>query len=114
VRTTAESLEIPVSIIYSHLVEKIGRQNFLLRWVPHTLTNELRQKRVELSNQLLWVLESQQRVGFRDIVTGGESWLLQHYDHREIWCKVSFKPRPPFFRAILRDQIHQNEKGHVI
>jgi hypothetical protein len=35
---------------------------------------------------LLRVLESQQRVGFRDIVTNDESWFLQHYDHRQIWC----------------------------
>jgi hypothetical protein len=32
------------------------------------------------------VLESQQTVGFRDIVTGDESWFLQRYHHRQIWC----------------------------
>jgi hypothetical protein len=96
-RTTAESLEIPFSPNYSHLVEKKGLQNFLLRWVPHTLTNELRQKRVELSSQLFRVPESQQRIGFRDVVTGDESWFLQRYDHRETWGKVSFKPAPHHF-----------------
>jgi hypothetical protein len=34
VRMTAESLEIPVSTFYSHLVEKIGLQNLFLRWIP--------------------------------------------------------------------------------
>jgi hypothetical protein len=68
VRAIADSLEIPASIIY--LVEKIGLKIFLLRWVPHALTSELRQKSVELSSQLLQVLESRQRVGFRDIVAG--------------------------------------------
>jgi hypothetical protein len=33
---------IPVSMIYLHLVENIGLNNFLLRWVPHMLTSELR------------------------------------------------------------------------
>jgi hypothetical protein len=73
VPTIAEYLDIPASTIHSHLVEKIGLKKFLLRWVPHTLTSQLRQKRVELSSQLLQVLESQQRVSFRDIVTGDES-----------------------------------------
>jgi hypothetical protein len=40
------------------------------------LTSELQQKPVELSSQLLRVLESQQRVRFHDIVTGDESWFL--------------------------------------
>jgi hypothetical protein len=70
--------------MYFHLVEKIGL-NFSLRWVAHTWISELWQKRVELSSQLPRVLESQQRVGLRDIVTGDESWFLQHSDHRRIW-----------------------------
>jgi hypothetical protein len=86
VRTIPESLEITASIIYRHSVKKICLKIVLLRWVPHALAAELRQKRVEFSSQLLRALESQQRVGFRDIVTSEESWCLQHYDHRQIWC----------------------------
>jgi hypothetical protein len=86
VRTIGDSLGIPASTVDSHLVERIGFKNYILRWVPHMLTVELREKRVQLSTQLLQLLESQQRIGFRDIVTGDESWILQHYDHRQIWC----------------------------
>jgi hypothetical protein len=85
VRTIAESLEIPVSTIYSHLVKTIGFKIVLLCWALYMLTRKLRQKRIELSKQLFLVLESQQRVGFRDIVTGDESWFLQHSDYRQIW-----------------------------
>jgi hypothetical protein len=84
VQTIAEALEIPASTNYSLLVEKIGIINFLLCWVFHLFTNALRQKRVEFSTQLLRVLENQQGVGFRDIMTGDESWLSPHYDHRKI------------------------------
>jgi hypothetical protein len=35
---------------------------------------------------LIWALESQQRVGFCDIVTGDKSWFLQYYGHRQILC----------------------------
>jgi hypothetical protein len=84
VRTIADSLGIPASTVYLHLVEKIGLQNYFLRWVPHMLTEELRQKRVELSRQLLELLESQRGVNFRDIVTGDESSFLRHYEHERI------------------------------
>jgi hypothetical protein len=83
-RTIAESLEIPDSTVYSHFVGKIGLKMFLLSWVPQTSTSELGQKRVELPSQLLRVLESQERVGFCDFVTGDQSRFLQQYDHRQI------------------------------
>jgi hypothetical protein len=64
--------------------------NFWSRRLPHILTSELRQKRVELAGQLLRVLEQQERVGFPDGMTGPESWFLQHYHHRKIpWNSTS-------------------------
>jgi chemotaxis methyl-accepting protein methylase len=54
--------------------------------VPRTLTSELRQKRAELTGQLLRVLEQKQRVGFYEIVTGDESWFLRHSNHWERLC----------------------------
>jgi hypothetical protein len=49
VQTIANSLGIPAWTIYSHLAEKTGFRVFLLHWVPHILTEELRQKPVELA-----------------------------------------------------------------
>jgi hypothetical protein len=72
VRTIADSLGIPASTVYLDLGEKIGFKNYFFLWVPHILTEEPRQKRVELSRQLLELLESQQGVNFRDIVTEDE------------------------------------------
>jgi hypothetical protein len=57
VRTIAESLNIPDSTIYTHLVEKIGLKIVSIRWIPDTLASELQQERVELAGQLLRVLE---------------------------------------------------------
>jgi hypothetical protein len=82
VRTVADPVNSPASTIYSLWVEKTGLTIFLIRWVPHTLTGEMRQKRVELAGELLRVLEGQQRVGFRNIVTRDEWWFVQSYDHR--------------------------------
>ena len=41
------------------------------KWVPHVLTDENKQKRVECSRQLLQTLEG----GFRNIITGDETWI---------------------------------------
>jgi hypothetical protein len=49
VPTIGDSLGIPASTVYSHLVERIGFKNYILRWVPHMWTGELREKRVQLS-----------------------------------------------------------------
>jgi hypothetical protein len=79
------------------LLEKIGFKNYLLRWVLHLLTDELRPKRVELARQLLELLEDQRIVKFADIVTGDESWFLEHDDHGGMWC-VSADEVPPRLR----------------
>jgi hypothetical protein len=47
-RTIADSLSIPASTAYSHLVEKFGFKNNFVLWVPHMLAEELWQKRFEL------------------------------------------------------------------
>jgi 4-diphosphocytidyl-2C-methyl-D-erythritol kinase len=86
VPTIAEVLEISASIAYSHLVEIIGLKIFLTSLGSPTLTSELREKRLEFSNQLLQVLESQQRVGFHNIMTGTGSWFLQHCINRQKAC----------------------------
>jgi hypothetical protein len=86
IRIIAEALAISASTGYSHLIERMRFNNYLLRWIPHVLTEELWKKRVDLSKELLQLLESQQRFGFRDIVTGDESWFLQNYERRRIWC----------------------------
>jgi hypothetical protein len=52
-RTIVGSLDIPASTVYWHFVEKIGFNNSLLHWVPHRLTDELRQNRIELAGQSL-------------------------------------------------------------
>jgi hypothetical protein len=70
-----------ILIWWKRLVLKI-----VLRRVPHILASVLGQKRAELAGGLFLVLEQQQMVGFRYFVTSDESWFLQHYNHRQIWC----------------------------
>jgi histone-lysine N-methyltransferase SETMAR len=57
------------------------------------LTHELRQKRIEGARTLLNVLEGQQRIGFRDIITGDESWIYLNMTPNSIWIRA--KEIPP-------------------
>jgi DNA-binding transcriptional ArsR family regulator len=85
VRSIADSTGIAPSTVYSHLVEQLGFRNYILRCLPHILTNQLRQKRVSLATTLLEVLRRQQCLGFPDIVTGDESWFFRNYEHNRMW-----------------------------
>jgi hypothetical protein len=105
-------MNIPTSTINWHLVEKTGTKIFLLLWVLHTVTGELRQKRVELAPQLLGLLKGKQRGCFLDIVTGDKVWFLPD-DHRQIWFASVDEGRqhwsiqwPPknHARGVLEDQ----------
>jgi hypothetical protein len=42
-------------------------------------------KASRIAGQVLHLLEQQQRIGFRDTVTGDEPSLLQHYNRRQTW-----------------------------
>jgi hypothetical protein len=68
----ADATNILTSTIYARLVETIGFKIFFLLWIARTLADGLREKPVEFARQLLLVLESQQRAGFRVIVTDNE------------------------------------------
>jgi hypothetical protein len=53
IRVLAEALAVSASTVYSHLIEKMGFKDELLRWIPHVLTEDLHQGRVDLSRKSL-------------------------------------------------------------
>ena len=62
------SHERVVNIIHKHL----GLKKVTAKWIPHKLTEENKQARVECSKQLLDILEG----GFSNIITGDETWVF--------------------------------------
>jgi hypothetical protein len=44
------------------------------------LTENLRQKRVAICNEILPILKAQDK-NFHDLVTGDESWFMQQYEY---------------------------------
>jgi hypothetical protein len=56
----AEALDISPVTVLSRLYNSLGMKNFHLRWVPHQMTDDLRQVRVAKCDELLRALEARQ------------------------------------------------------
>ena len=53
------------------LHDTLGLHKICAKWVPHSLSEENKQKRVQLSKQLLETLDK----GYRNIIMGDETWI---------------------------------------
>jgi hypothetical protein len=75
VRKLARATHIPRATVYRRLTKSLGfvRRLFLLRWVPHLLSDAQKVRRVELSLSFLRMLEVQRQKAWHDVVTLGES-----------------------------------------
>jgi hypothetical protein len=71
--------------IHRHLTESLCFAIRYLRWIPHRLSDQQKAIRVNLSRELLRVLEVQQSRDWHDIVTLDESWFYFSTDHERIW-----------------------------
>jgi hypothetical protein len=85
VRRIARATHLPPTTVYRRLRDTLGFTVRHLRWVPHILSDQQKQRRVECSRELLTLLESQQRRDWQDIVTLDESWFYFTTDHEQIW-----------------------------
>ncbi len=52
------------------------------------LTDDLRQKRVNGAKDLKGILESQSKIGFRDLYTGDESWIFTINNLKDMWMSL--------------------------
>jgi hypothetical protein len=85
VQSLTEDLKIPKTSVWRRLTESLQFKSRHFKWVPYMLTEELRQKRVDGARTLLDALEAQQRIGFRDVIAGDESWIYLHISVNSIW-----------------------------
>ena len=63
-----------------------------LRWIPHKLTDEQKQRRVEKSNELLILLRSVFHQSMDYVVTLDESWFYLSTDYEQIWLPRGIDP----------------------
>jgi len=85
VRTLSESLRYPPTTVYRHLTDALQMKSRHFKWVPHLLTQELREKRSAECRALLDILKLQRENDFRDIVTGDESWIFLDSKPKSVW-----------------------------
>jgi hypothetical protein len=81
----AEALDVSPVTVLSRLHNSLGMKIFHLRWVPHQLTDVLRQVRVAKCGELLRALEAMQRTHFRHVITDDENWCYLEYQHASQW-----------------------------
>ena len=82
VGSLAAVLWYPRETIRRTLTEKLNLHKYVRKWVPHTLTDAQKQRRVSDARTLLTTLED--KVGSRDTITGDESWYF--FDNPGMGC----------------------------
>lgn len=99
VRELQEIVPIGLARIDIILHSELALRKVCAKFVPHALTDENKQKRVELSKELLEYLES----GFNNIITGDETWFHFYTMKSKTANKVWVKPgdsRPQIPRTV--------------
>jgi histone-lysine N-methyltransferase SETMAR len=87
VRTLAATLEVSRETIRETLHNELGLRKFVIRLVPHSLSPSQKQKRVEVSLQILHHLESPG--GCDNVITGDETWVFHENAHDSVWAASS-------------------------
>jgi hypothetical protein len=76
---------LPRSIMHRHLTQSLRLTARYLRWVPHFLTAEQKQIRVQIAIELLQVLSVQGTPQWHNIVSLDESWIYLFSEHDLMW-----------------------------
>ena len=71
IRKIEEEVGISKERIGHILHNELDLHKVCAKWVPHVLTEENKKNRVEISKQLLEILEN----GFQNIITGDKTWV---------------------------------------
>jgi hypothetical protein len=58
------------------------------KWVPHFPDDDLRVKQFDGAQQLLDVLQAQERCHFRDLIAGDETWVSLDMKLGTIWLRA--------------------------
>jgi hypothetical protein len=85
VRELSRRICLPRSIVHQHLTQSLRFTVRRLQWVPHFLTEEQKQIRVQMATELLRVLSAQSTRQWHDIVTLDESWIYLFSEHDLMW-----------------------------
>lgn len=99
---TTRDLEAETGVSQVRIVHilnnELGMHKVCAKWVPHKLTADHKEKRVELSKQLLETLKK----GYNNIITGDETWMyfftISSKEDNKVWLEKG-EDRPQIVRT---------------
>ena len=92
VRKIAHILGETPSIIWRYMTEELHFQFKAARWVPHSLTNEQKNERIEKAKELYDILTQARHETFANIITGDESMFQFYYGINGVWLHEEEEP----------------------
>lgn len=95
-RYISDILTIPKSTVCHKLVWQLNYRKLNFQWIPHELSSDNKNKRVQISQEILEILEGNER-NWCNVATGDECWLYWENDPNSQWLpqgeKRPLKPR---------------------
>jgi hypothetical protein len=91
IRSIAQVLDVALATVHRRLLISLDMKSRYFRWVPHMLTLELRDQHASGSRALLHVLRQQEKIHFRDIITGDESQIFIDTASGSSWLSLDEK-----------------------
>jgi len=99
---TTQILEDEIGISHDRIVHilhnELDLHKVCAKWIPHKLSADHKEKRVEISKQLLEVLEK----GYNNIITGDETWMyfftVSSKESNKVWLEKG-ENRPQIVRT---------------
>ena len=91
-RQIAQITCIPLASVLRILRNDLGYKYKHLRWIPHTLTSQMKKNRVTQCIEILNALRSAKRSHFNNIITGDESWFLYVNQPKARWVLADEDP----------------------
>ena len=89
-RYISDMLSIPKSTVCHKLVWQLNYRKLNFRWIPHELKQENKNKRVEMSKDILNILEGHES-NWCNITTGDECWIYWDNDPDSQWLPAGQK-----------------------
>lgn len=91
-RQIAHETCISPTTVIDILTRELGYKYLHLRWIPHTLTFDMKRRRVEQSKVILSHLQAADRGHFTNIITGDESWFYYLNQPKARWVLAGDEP----------------------
>ena len=85
VRSVAQRLRVNETIVYRYFTRELHLVYKHTKWIPHNLDSDLKKRRANISSELFEVLQKSQHTGYRNIITGDQSWFLYRYPPHGAW-----------------------------